>query len=176
MPKSALPEWYHEKAKGTGTDWDNPIQGWMRKAWFGYGPRASEWWARWREFPITLLAIRSKQGVFRTETEGWTRDSSRSDYHNRVSLFNQDNIRLVFWEEKKREIVQGYLSAIQYWTKWHVQIQWPFFVAFHYYIDEVPRYPEKGSNKRVVYFRFGARRDADKTYWFPSLFIGLSWN
>lgn len=177
MPKSALPPWYHEKAAGTGTDWDNPVQGWIKKAWFAYGPRATGW-AKWREFPITLFAVRSEEGTFRIETETYERDSSWADWHNRKSFVLENNIRLVRWpKEEQREIVRGYLSAIQYWSKWHIQIQWPFFVAFHYYIGEVPKYPEKATaNNKVFYFRFGARRDADKVYWWPSLFLGLTWN
>lgn len=175
MPKSALPPWIKEQSAGTGTDWDNPIQKLWNKAWFAYGPRATGW-AKWREWPVTLFAIRSKEGSFRTETETYERDSARQDYHNRTSFFMEDNIRLVFWNDKQREITRGYLSAIQYWSKWHIQVQWPFFVAFHYYIDEVPKVGESTANKRVFYFRFGARRDADKVYWFPSIFVGLTWN
>lgn len=180
MPLSAMPEWIKPQADGTNTDWNNPIQKYWNKAWFAYGIRATQWWAKWRGFPLTVWAIRSRDGFFRVETETYERDSSREDNHNGTGFFMEDNIRLVFWnggtQKINREIVRGYLSAIQYWTKWHLQIQWPFFVAFHFYIDDVPVYPEKGSHKRVLYFRFGARRDADKVYWFPSLFLGLSWN
>lgn len=176
---SALPPWIKDHAAGTGTDWDWWGQRWWNRSWFAFGPRATGW-RKWREWPVTVFAIRSKEGVFRTETETYERDSSRADWHNRTSFFMENNIRLVFWHggnaKENREITQGYLSAIQYWTKWHVQIQWPFFVAFHYCIDEVPKMGESTANKRVVYFRFGARRDADKVYWFPSIFVGLTWN
>lgn len=178
MPLSALPIRLQLDENWKGTDDDVWYMKWRipLKGLFSYGPRADEWWAKWREWPITVFAIRSKKGSFRTETEEYKRDSSREDYNNNTSFFMEDNVRLVFWQGKQREIVRGYLSAIQYWTKWHIQIQWPFFVAFHFYIDEVPVYPDHGENKRVLYFRFGARRDADKVFWFPSLYGGLRWN
>lgn len=157
MPKSALPEGFIQQADGTGTDWDNGIQKYWNKAWFAYGPRATEWWARWRKWPITLFAIRGK-GPYRIETD--------LDDHK------TDDKRVLFWVKP----VFCYLSAIQYWTKWHVAIQWPLQIQAHYYIDEVPEWPDQAGSKRVFYIRLGARRDADMVYWFPSLFIGLQWN
>jgi hypothetical protein len=167
MGKSALPPWISEQAAGTGTDWDNPIQKHWNRAWFAFGPRA-DGWRKWREWPVTLLALRSKEGLFRVETETYERDSSRDNWHNAPKFVMENNIRLVFWNggdtKEHREITRGYLSAIQYWTKWHVQFQWPFFVAFHYYIDDVPKHPDHADNKRVAYLRVGFRRDADKVY------------
>lgn len=180
MPESAMPDWIKPTAAGTGTDWDNPIQKYWNKAWFAYGPRATQAWAKWREWPVTIFAIRAKEGYFRVETETYDRDSGRENNHNRTSFWMENNIRLVFWGDGdgkgQREITRGYLSAIQYWTKWHVALQWPFQFQAHYYIDDVPVYPEKAGNRRVAYIRIGARRDADKVYWFPSIFIGLQWN
>jgi hypothetical protein len=174
-----MPEWIKTQSAGTGTDWDNPIQRLWRKDWFAYGPRATQWWAKWREWPVTLFAIRSKEGMFRTETETYDRDSSRENWHNMPSFWMENNIRLVFWngaDGKEREITRGYLSAVQYWTKWHIALQWPLQLQFHYYLDDVPKYPEHAGNRRVIFVRIGARRDADKVYWFPSIFIGLQWN
>lgn len=152
MPKSALPPDFPETAAGTGTDWDNPIQGWIKKSWFAYGPRAKEWWARWREFPFTILALFGK-GYSRWETSGG--ELAVKSVPSPVLLFQPTTV---------------YLSAIQYWCKWSFQIQWPFFVAFHVYLSDV------GPNRKMIYVRFGARRDADKVYWFPSLFVGGTWN
>lgn len=158
MPIDALPEGFKDQAAGTNTDWNNPIQKYWHKSWFAYGPRSSHWWAKWREFPITVFAIRG-DGVFRVEDD-------KCDFPFGITF------RKIFWWEHKDK----YLSAIQYWTKWGFQLQWPFHIQAHYYIDERPRYPEQAGNRRVFYFRIGARRDADKVYWFPSLFIGLQWN
>ncbi len=178
MTLSALPPRLQSDENWKGTDDDVWYMRWRihLKYLFAYGPRATELWARWREWPITVFAVRSKKGSFRTETETYDRDSSREDYNNNTSFFLEDNVRLVFWQGKQREIVRGYLSAIQYWTKWHFQLQWPFFIALHFYIDSVPVYPDHGENKRVFYFRFGARRDADKIYWLPSFYLGGVWN
>jgi hypothetical protein len=168
MCKDAMPEWIQDQAKGTGTDWDNPIQKYWHKSWFAYGPRSSNKWCKWREYPRTLFAIRSKFGFFRVEGEGWERDSSFAAGNYDRILFNR------FLQVERNFLVEncilhkkdpGYLSAIQYWCKWHFQIQWPFFIAFHYKITD----------KYIFYFHFGARRDADKVYWFPSLFLGLTW-
>jgi len=158
VPKSALPEGFKDQADGTNTDWNNWFQKYWRRSWFAYGPRATEWWAKWREWPITVFAIRGK-GTFRFEDD--VRDFS----------FGYSLRTLRWWAHKDE-----YLSAIQYWSKWGFQLQWPFFIAFHYYLDDVPQEPEKGGARRVFYFRFGARRDADKVYWSPSFFIGLTWN
>ena len=158
MPKSALPDGFAETAAGTGTDWDNSLQRWIKKSWFAYGPRATQWWAKWREIPMPLLAIFGP-GFSRWETSG-----------GELAL-RAPNDTLLFYT--RPALV---LSVIQYWAKWSFQIQWPFFIAFHCYIDAMPAYPAKAGDRRVLYFRFGARRDADKVYWFPSFFIGLQWN
>lgn len=167
MPKSALPEHINEAKEWKGTDWDTWYQRWMLrfKHWFAYGPRATEWWAKWREFPITLFAAAGK-GYWRFESEDWTRDSS---YSYSISTAGMRNL---LWEHFEDE----YLSAIQYWTKWHVQIQWPFYIGFHLYFDTVPQPYEHYRGRRVFFFRAGARRDADKVYWFPCIFIGTTWN
>lgn len=169
MPKSALPPHLDTPEEWKGTDWDVWYQRWMLhiKHWFAFGPRATEWWACWREFPTTLLALKG-DGPYRLES---------SDGNDEFGDGDDRYIGLLGWKPTypyKNERV--YLSAIQYWCKWHFQIQWPFFIAFHYYIDDVPKPPERAGDRRVLYFRFGARRDADRVYWFPSLFIGLSWN
>lgn len=179
MPQSAMPEWIKPQSAGTGTDWDTWYQRWWNKAWFAYGPRATQRWAKWREWPTTLFAIRAKEGFFRIETETFERDSSREDNHNQTKFVMENNIRAVFWnglDGKEREITRAYLSAIQYWTKWHFAVLWPLHIQFSYYIDDVPSFPAKAGDRRVVYIRIGARRDADKVYWWPSLFIGLTWN
>lgn len=168
MPLSALPPWIKDQAEGTTTDWNNSIQKKWKKSWFAYGPRATESWAKWREWPITLFALFGK-GPARFEGEGWERDSGFQEGARMGHLWRFDPAKMKLFRPV-------YLSAIQYWAKWHIQIQWPFFIAFHYYIDSVPKYPEPSANKRVFYFRFGCRRDADKVYWFPSIFIGLTFN
>lgn len=156
MPKSALPPGFKDQAAGTNTDWNNSIQKYWRKSWFAYGPRATEWWAKWRELPITVLAL------FGAGENRW--ESSGGEFALRAVS------RPIFFF--KPSFV--YLSAIQYWCRWSFQIQWPFFVAFHFYFDKYQ--DPRTSDGKMIYIRFGARRDADKVYWFPSFFIGMSWN
>lgn len=168
MPKSAMPPWIQEKAGGTGTDWDNPFQRWIKKSWFAYGPRATEWFAKWREFPLTLFAYFG-EGSIRLETESWERDSA-----SEITYPIRYNGAIFF-----AKFGSFYLSNIQYYTRWGISIQWPLHIIFHYYLRSKD-VREVGSPKNerspVLFFRFGARRDADKVYWFPSLFLGLTFN
>lgn len=181
MPRSALNERLNDPANWKGTDDDNWFMRWRipLKGLFAYGPRATQWWAKWREYPKTLLAIRSRQGVFRAETEGWERDSSWDSVWDIRWLFNDDVYAYRELEVPIVEYKQGYLSRIQYYARWHFQIQWPFMIAFHFYFKakDVPKYgePRPNTDSKLFYFYFGAHRDSDKVYWFPSAFAGLVW-
>jgi hypothetical protein len=180
MPKSALPERLQDPANWAGTDDDIWYMRWRIyvKGWFAYGPRATQRWAKWREFPKTLFAVRSKQGIFRVETETWERDSSWDCKWDFNWLFNsnlwayRDKVDLV-------EYSQGYLSRIQYYTRWSFQIQWPLTIAFHYYFraKDVPVHGQLRPNldKKLFFAYVGVHRDGDKVYWFPSAFVGLTW-
>lgn len=141
MPKSALPEHIDEPSEWEGTDWDWWGQRWMLKikGWFAYGPRATEWWAKWRPVPKDLININAT----------------------------------------RKEVVANleYTSVIQYYTRWHFLLQWPFHVSFHYYWDGsfVPMEGTRPKNLNIlqmIFIRFGARFDNDQVYWFPSLFVG----
>jgi hypothetical protein len=71
MPWSALPEHLNSPEKWAGTD-DSKVA-WMNwrlkvKGWFAYGPRAKEWWARWRTSPVCLFKI-GGTGEWRYETD-----------------------------------------------------------------------------------------------------------
>lgn len=171
MPKSALPEHLNDPEeiensfpddKRFGDGFFGRIYTWFHKTtktWTAFGPRATEWWAKWRELPVTVFAAFGP-GLSRWEdTDGELQKGT--PYPKRLWMF------------KPRVM---YLSAIQYWTKWHIQIQWPLFIACHYYIDPVPKWDGVATGRRVFYFRIGARRDADRVYWCPSFFIGLTWN
>lgn len=181
MPLSALPEYLRSKENWKGTDDDVWYMRWrINLKWLiAYGPRATESWAKWRMWPKTIFAIRSKIGAFRLETERDERDSAYDAQDHTIFTFNRN------WfmpsNDRQSVMVPCYLSAIQYWTRWHLAIQWPFHISFHCYFkkNDIPRYPEKpGSSvdNKLFFFRFGSRRDSDRVYWFPSLFVGLSWN
>lgn len=188
MPWSALPPHINEPHEWAGTDHDTKWTRWMLyiKGWTAFGPRAKETWARWREFPKTLFAIRAKEGVFRLERESWERDSSWEDWLNRTSLVNE-NIKVVSWPDGKEKaagnalIEDGYLSRCQKYTRWSFQIQWPLMVAFHFYTraEDVPKWgdptPSGFADGKIWFFYLGAHRDADKVYMFPSAYLGRNW-
>jgi len=152
MPWSALPEHINDPEEWEGTDWDNRWQRWMLqiKGWFAYGPRAKEWWAKWRPVPKDLININAT----RKET---------------VSSLEGDTVT-----------IYKYTSVIQYWSRWHLLIQWPLHVSFHVFWRKktVPKKPETRDFKiwEMIYIRFGARFDNDQVYWFPSFFIGGDFN
>lgn len=181
MPKSALPERLQDPAAWKGTDDDNK---WMRwriplKGLFAYGPRAKEWWAKWREYPKTLFAIRSKQGLFRAESEGWEQDSAWDSVSSATKFVDTDIFVTGISPQGLQFIQQGYLSRVQYYTRWHIQLQWPFMFAVHFYTRaaDVPiqGLPRPDTDGKLWFFYFGAHRDADKVYWFPSAYLGRNW-
>lgn len=158
MCKEALPEHIDEPSEWTGTDHDNWLFKWFipfKIKYLAFGPRDSHKWHKWREWPLLL---------FRVGGRGYWR-------------FEDDCASSTVWLEP------CYLSRIQYWKRWHFAIQWPFFVSFHFYFRDkyVPNYPHKvtpdglKTSGKLLYFYFGAHRDADKVYWFPSAYIGLAW-
>lgn len=156
MCESALPEGFHDQSNGTGTDWDNPIQKYWKHSWFAYGPRDKHWYHRWRELPIVLFALFG-EGQSRWESSGGelaVRSLNTNIYLHYPNVF--------------------YLSRIQYWCRWSVQLQWPLFFACHFYFkDELT--PGTNTDGKLFFFYIGAHRDADRVYWFPSGYIGLNW-
>lgn len=167
MPWDALPEHIDEPHEWEGTDWDNWFQkSWLKiKGWFAYGPRSNHWWAKWRETPIPLIMLNCRRLVYT--------DSSQPDYLATKKHWFPWNSKE--WREKKY-----YPAIIQYWTRWSFGIAWPFHFHFHFYFKKktIPPHPDSRdfSIFEMVFLRFGARRDQDKVYWFPSLFIGGDFN
>jgi hypothetical protein len=152
MPWSALPPHLNSPEKWKGTDWDNRWQRWLLKykGWVAFGPRAAEWWARWREWPITLLTLRGK-GQFRFE------DDCAAWYAHSPGM------AIVCWKPNG-----VYLSRCQRYCRWSVQLQWPLFFAVHWY-------PNKNLKGKPWFAYIGAHRDSDKVYWMPSVFLGRTW-
>lgn len=188
MPKSALPPHLDDKEeieRAFPDDSENgPFIRRLKKAtktWFAFGPRAVEKWAKWREFPKTLFAIRSSQGIFRIETEGWEKDSAWDSAYDERAIFMQNLWSYREWQGSDRiiEYTPGYLSRVQYYTRWSFQLQWPFLVAFHFYprAKDVPEWgkPRPETDGKLWFFYLGAHRDADKVYWFPSAYLGKNW-
>ena len=152
MCLSALPDRLQSAAAWHGTDMDNWFQRWILKnprihGLFAYGPNDKHWYHRWREFPIVLFAFFGG-GESRWESSG-----------------GELKIRSVNTPIFLAKPNTFYLSRIQYWCDWSIQLQWPLFFAFHFYYGR----------KKVFYMYIGAHRDGDRVYWFPSMFVGLTW-
>lgn len=158
----ALPDHLKSAEAWKNTDHDNWLFRWfipIKLKYLCFGPRDSHKWHKWREWPFIVLAVRGA-GLFRIE-----------DDHYDMGVAN----KVLRWMQPE----QQYLSRIQYWCRWHIQIQWPFFIAFHFYFrdKDVPEYgnPRPNTDGKLFYFYVGAHRDADKIYWIPSAYVGLKW-
>lgn len=134
----------------------------ITKPWGAFGPRSKFAWARWRNNPVTVLAIGGK-GPWRGE----------SDYAGERTG-NEGN--WIGWHD----MAPYYLSRIQYWKRWHLAINWPLQVTFHIYwrAEDVPVYPNhpKDTTIKDMVFGYGPiHRDADRVYWLLSFFFGGAW-
>lgn len=100
-----------------------------------FGPRDIHWYHRFREWPITLLALFG---------EGQAR------FENDILAIKSLAKPIIWYDSSFNKF---YLSRIQYWTKWHIQIQWPLFLGFSFY-----------RNDQFWMGYLGFKRDADKIY------------
>lgn len=147
MPKSALPEHLNEPYEWNGKDDDQ------------------HWYTSWRKQVKGWFAYGPRA------KEKWAkwRESPK------VLYFKNWNGPIRYeWEEAGAP----YISRVQLWCRAHIQFQWPLFVAAHWYQkkkDIVP-YPYRGDRDgKLWFFYLGAKRDADRVYWFPALYIGRNW-
>lgn len=159
MPWDALPDHLNEPNEWNGRDDDDHFYtAWRKqvKGLFAVGPRSNCWWARWREWPTVLFALFG-EGQSRWENDIFVIRS----VNNNVILHDGSNTRF-------------YLSRVQYYCRWHVQLQWPLFLCFHWYwnANDVSSYPSKSKLKGVMGY-IGFKRDADKVYW-AALYLGTS--
>lgn len=139
------------------------------KPWEAFGPRSNYWWARWRSTPLTIFAIHGK-GPFRLERDG----------HPDAALDEAPGRFRTLWMAGSNTENAYYFSRVQYWTRWHFAVQWPFQITFHAYwrAKDVPNYPDRPRDLTIkdVFFVYGPiHRDADKVYWIGSFFIGGGW-
>lgn len=149
MPKSALPEHLDEAHEWDGKDDDDHwYTSWRKhvKGWFAFGPRAMEWWAKFREYPKLLVVVYGR-GRLRWENT----DGSISDAISQPSFIGNQSF---LWTGEA-----VYLSRVQYHTNWHIQLQWPLFLGFHF---------------RQWQGYIGFKRDADRVYWL-ALYLGKIW-
>ncbi len=128
------------------------------KPHLAFGPRDVHWYHRCRVYPKTLLALRGN-GPFRLESDGGNDFYTAEPY-----LLN-------------RQWSGSYLSRIQYYCRWHIQIQWPLFICIHWYTNAqdvpLPNQAKMDTDGKILYFYIGMKRDADN-YWL-SLFVGRNW-
>ncbi len=117
MPWSALPEHIDEPNEWNGKDDDDHwYTKWRKsiKGWFAFGPRCTEKWAKFREFPIMLFAVGSmNQWRFESNDNLWYSGSDNS-----IMLATK-------W-------TAFYLSRVQYGKQWHIALQWPLFLHGHF--------------------------------------------
>ena len=136
-----------------------PVFRWIKKHtkhWLAFGPRATEWWARFRETPVVLFAFRGR-GVWRWEVDGGL------DQYTKFPVFDT-------W------VLKYYMSRQQLWARWHIQLQWPLFFACHWYNRQrsVLKYPYKQNRDGKLWFFYcGFKRDPD-CYWL-SFYAGRNW-
>lgn len=136
----------------------------LAKPWEAFGPLSRFAWARWREIPITLFAIKG-EGRWRFE-----RDYNPEQPDAVLEMALNDRKRIA-------KFPGWYLSRIQYWTRWHLAVNWPLQVTFHMYWRDadVPAFPERNGKmtiKDMVYVYGPTHRDADKIYWILSFVFG----
>lgn len=113
----------------------------ISKYYFVFGYRDIHWYHRFRRNPMTLLALFG-EGESRWE----------NDFMNIRSI----NKPIFLYAPSDQ---QFYLSRVQYWCDWHIQLAWPLFFSCHF---------------GKWQFYCGFKRDADGVYW-VSLFIGAKW-
>lgn len=172
MPLSALPEHLKDIENNFPDDsqysgWFGKVYRWVNKktkTWFAFSYRCTEWWAKWRRFPVVLFAVRGK-GRFRMEYP------DMQIVQNKKSSFDM-------WFNYLG--VASYFSRIQYYCRWHFAIQWPLMVSFHFYpkASDVPKYNsvDRPDRDGKVWFFYWNHFDADLIYWmFTSIYIGRNW-
>lgn len=166
MPKSALPpelqdvENHFPDDKQYGDGFFGRAYTWFQKTtkpWTAFGPRATEKWAKWRDIP-KLLWAKKGAGYWRFEADG-----------KQDKWFDGDA------KEWLKENPGYYLSRNQYWCVSHQAILWPLFHSFHKYKDPkdvLPVGKKDDRDGKIRMFYVGAKRDADRVFWFPAIYPG----
>jgi hypothetical protein len=115
------------------TKWQKSVKG-----WFAFGPLSAYRWAQFRERPVALLGLRGR-GFWRHEDD----QAAVGCLHLRCKHLGES----------------FYLSRVQYWTNWHIALQWPLFLHGH-----------AGNWQAYI----GLKRDADRVYWL-AVYFGRIW-
>lgn len=167
MPSSALPphlqdvenNFPDDEQFGTTTWYGRAYRWWNKtsKTWFAFSYRCTEWWAKWRKYPKVLLMVGG--------AGGWR-------YEN---IFGADYVT----NQKQRPGEGCYLSRIQYYKRWHLAIQWPLMVSFHFYpkAEDVPVvFEDRPELDGKLWFAYWNHFDADLVYWMlTSAYLGRNW-
>lgn len=166
MPKSALPEHlqdiennFPDDSQFGTTTWYGRLYKWFNKktkTWFAFSYRCTEWWARWRKYPIVLVGIRGK-GTWRWE-----------------GIESVGDPKFLFFKSYSH----SYLSRVQYYSRWHFAIQWPLMFSCHFYPDsrDIPIPFSRPDLDGKVWFAYWNHFDADLIYWMvTSAYIGRNW-
>lgn len=175
MPKSALPEHLNDPAEidaafpddgQFGVNWFGRLYRWVNKrtkTWFAFSHRCTEWWARWRQYPMVLFAIGGKGP--------WRWEPIKRVYPDIYDFNSNPNTggHPAFY----------YLSRIQCFKRWHFAIQWPLIVSFHIYpkAADVPK-PDYwlAELDGKLWFAYWNHFDADLVYWMvTSAYLDRNW-
>lgn len=126
------------------TWWGRVWKAWKKlsKPWFAFGPLSNYWWARFRKAPVTLFA---------------TFGPGESRWENDFMALRSTNQNVYYYVPSDKHGA-FYLSRVQYWCDWHIQLQWPLFFSCH---------------KGKWQFYAGIKRDRDN-YWL-SFYPGKTW-
>ena len=126
---------------------------------------------QWRKMPTVIFAAKGK-GPWRIES---------SDGEMDAPLEFPDK-KFIFYPRIETSaastMVAFYLSRVQYWTRWHVQVSWPFLIAFHFYFkasDVPPAGQRVNTDGKLVYWYRGWHRDGDFIFWGDGGFLGTVW-
>jgi hypothetical protein len=175
MPRCALPEHLNDPDEIENAFPDDSQYGSLWKRWNkmvkpieAWGPRCpkgiafSMWppWIlsrKWRENPIVLLAQRGP-GYWRLEKDG------------APDIVTADKL-----SDAMKEHPDYYLSRNQYYCRSHWQISWPLFFCWHKY-DATAQVMALGTREdkdgQITMGYIGAKRDADKVFWWIAAFFG----
>lgn len=179
MPISAMPEHLNSKEEieaafpddsQYGDSWFGRLYKRYQKATktqFAFSYRCTERWAKWRKFPKVLLAIGGKAAWrFEAHAETELGITSAELYTPHKTIINRD-------------FGNYYLSRIQYYKRWHLSIQWPLMITFHFYFraKDVPVYGvERPDTDGKLLFAYWGHFDSDLVYWMiTSIFVGTGW-
>lgn len=169
MPLDALPKHLQDIENNFPDDeqfgtksWYGRLYRWYQKktkTWFAFSYRCKFWWAKWRKYPKVLFAIRGKGK--------WRFENPVTDFATTEgTLINID------WQS-------CYLSRQQLYCNWHVAVQWPFMISFHWYrkANDVPVYGEPVPDlDGKVWFAYWNHFDGDLIYWMiTSAYLGGNW-